>query len=76
MIDRGKGEYTVSGNLNLHGVTRSISFPARIALPPGKATVETEFVINRKDFGITYPGMPDNLIRDDVVIFIRIDAAR
>ena len=28
--------------------------------------MKTEFVINRKDFGIVYPGMPDNLINDDV----------
>ena len=68
--------YTVLGNLDFHGVTKSISFPATIALPANRVTVSAEFVINRKDFGVVYPGMPDNLIRDDVVLSIHIDDAR
>jgi hypothetical protein len=36
-----------------------------------KATVHGNFQINRQQWGITYPGKPDNLIEDDVNI--RID---
>ena len=71
-----KDVYTVVGNLDFHGVTKSISFPATIALPDNRVTGAAEFVINRKDFGVVYPGMPDNLIRDDVVLSIHIDDAR
>lgn len=60
--------HTVTGNLELHGVTRAITFPATIKVEPGQVTVAAEFVINRKDFSIVYPGMPDDLIKDEVLI--------
>jgi polyisoprenoid-binding protein YceI len=64
--------HTVTGNLTLHGVTKSISFPAKIAVSGDKATLESEFFINRKDFGITYPGKANDLIRDEVVIKLAV----
>ena len=64
--------HTVTGNLTLHGVTKSISFPAKIAASGDKATLDSEFFINRKDFGITYPGKANDLIRDEVVIKLAI----
>ncbi|MEM7146406.1 MAG: YceI family protein [Verrucomicrobiota bacterium] len=61
--------YTLSGDFTLHGVTKKISFPATIKKgPDGKVTLDAEFSINRKDFGINYPGKADDLIRDGVVI--------
>jgi polyisoprenoid-binding protein YceI len=64
--------HTVTGNLTLHGVTKSISFPAKIAVSGDKATLDSEFFINRKDFGITYPGKANDLIRDEVVIKLAV----
>jgi polyisoprenoid-binding protein YceI len=64
--------HTVTGNLSLHGVTKSISFPANIKVNPGGVDVDSEFAINRKDFGLVYAGKPDDLIRDDVVIHLTI----
>jgi polyisoprenoid-binding protein YceI len=64
----GDATHTITGNLELHGKTKSISFPATIKVEAGSATVSSEFSINRKDFDINYKGMPDDLIRDDVVI--------
>ena len=64
--------HTVTGNLTLHGVTKSITFPATIAVTGDVATVDANFAINRKDFGINYPGAQDNLIRDEVVMTLRI----
>lgn len=64
--------HTVRGNLTLHGVTKSIGFPATIKTNPGGVEVDAEFAINRKDFGLVYPGKPDDLIRDDVVIRLTI----
>lgn len=66
--------HTVTGNLTLHGVTKSVTFPATINVAPDVATVDSSFSINRKDFGINYPGQRDNLIRDDVVLTLRIRA--
>jgi polyisoprenoid-binding protein YceI len=64
--------HTVTGNLTLHGVTKSITFPATIAVTPDAVTVESTFAINRKDFGINYAGAADNLIRDDVVLTLKV----
>ena len=64
--------HTVTGNLTLHGVTKSITFPATIAISPGAITVDSTFSINRKDFGINFAGASDNLIRDDVVLTLKV----
>lgn len=66
--------HTVTGNLTLHGVTKSVTFPATIAVAPDTATVNANFSINRKDFGINYAGAANNLIRDDVVLTLTIRA--
>ena len=73
----GKGDvtHTVQGNLTLHGVTRPVAIPARIEVGEKTVSVKAEFSINRQDFGISYPGMPDNLIKDDVKIILKIDGA-
>lgn len=63
----GEG-HTVSGKLTLHGVTKQISFPATISASDTEVSANAEFSINRQDFGINYPGMKDDLIRDLVVI--------
>jgi hypothetical protein len=38
--------------------------------------VDAEFVINRKDFGVVYPGMPDDLIKDDVLLKLQLRAKK
>ncbi|MBM4375690.1 MAG: YceI family protein [Deltaproteobacteria bacterium] len=72
----GGATHTVTGNLELHGVTKSVSFPATIKLTGDGADVDAEFAINRKDFGIAYPGKPDDLIKDDVLIKLTIRAKK
>jgi polyisoprenoid-binding protein YceI len=68
--------HTVTGNLELHGVTRSITFPASIKVAPDGITVASTFSLNRKDFGINYAGAADNLIRDEVVLTLKVRAAK
>jgi polyisoprenoid-binding protein YceI len=70
------GTHTVTGNLTLHGQTRAITFPATIEVQPNEVRARAEFSINRQDFGIVYPGMPDDLIRDAVVIRFDVRAPR
>ena len=68
--------HTIKGNLTMHGVTKSITFPAKIAVAADGITVDSTFAINRKDFGINYTGASDNLIRDDVVLTLRVRATK
>ena len=66
--------FTVTGNLSLHGVTKSISFPADVQITDTKVTLKAEFFIMRFDFDVKYPGKADDLIRDEVVIRLDITA--
>lgn len=68
--------HLVTGDLTLHGQTRSISFPATIHVSAAEVHANAEFSINRRDFEIVYPGMPDDLIRDEVVIRFDVHAPR
>ena len=72
----GGANYNITGNFDLHGIKKSISFPATIQVAPDKVTVNAEFSINRKDWGLTYPGKADDLIRDGVVIKLNVNAPR
>jgi len=73
--DKG-ASHTVTGNLQLHGITKSVSFPANITVSPNEIGVESDFAINRKDFGINYAGAADNLIRDLVALKLTIHAKK
>lgn len=68
--------HVISGDLTLHGVTKRISFPATITVTDGEVKAVSEFSINRKDFGLVYPGMPDDLIRDLVVVKLSLALPR
>jgi polyisoprenoid-binding protein YceI len=72
----GGDSYTITGNFDLHGVKKSISFPATIKAAPDSVAVNAEFSINRKDFGIVYAGKADDLIRDGVVIKLSLKVPR
>lgn len=68
--------FNVTGNLELHGVKKSITFPANIQVTPDNVSVDADFAINRKDFGIVYAGKADDLIRDGVVMKLAIKVPR
>lgn len=65
----------VSGNLTLHGVTKSITFTPEIEITQELVTVTAEFAVQRFDFGIAYPGRADDLIRDGVALRLNVSAA-
>ena len=73
--DKG-ASHTITGNLTLHGITKAVSFPATISVTPDSATVDSNFAINRKDFGVNFAGATDDLIRDDVVLKFTIRATK
>ncbi len=68
--------HMVTGDLDLRGVKKSITFPVTITVTPEAATGVAEFSINRKDFGIVIEGKKDDLIRDDVLMKITLKAPR
>jgi polyisoprenoid-binding protein YceI len=64
----------VTGNLTLHGVTKQISFPATIQVTEAAVDVAAEFFINRYDFNMKFAGKPDDLIRKEVVLKLKVRA--
>lgn len=68
----GAANYELTGDLDLHGVKKSIVFPATITVDERGAKGTAEFKINRKDFQIVYPGKPDDLIKDEVLLKISL----
>jgi polyisoprenoid-binding protein YceI len=68
--------YTVTGTLSIHGLTKDISFPATITPSATGLDATATFTINRKDFGMVFPGKPDDLIKDDVQVRLTVHAAK
>lgn len=75
-IEKAGEKYNVTGNLAMHGVTKSVTFPATVQTKPDGVDVKADFVINRKDFGIVYPGMANDLIKDEVNMKLDIHAKK
>jgi polyisoprenoid-binding protein YceI len=80
----GEGEYNVTGNVTLHGVTRpetfAVTFEGAGKDPWGnhKAGFSAEGAIKRSDYGLTYNAALETggvLIGDEVKIHIEIEAA-
>jgi polyisoprenoid-binding protein YceI len=68
--------HTVEGTLTIRGTSKNVTFPAKVSTKDGKVMAETEFAINRQDFGITYPGKKDDLIQDNVVLTVKVVAQK
>jgi polyisoprenoid-binding protein YceI len=64
----GSATHEISGALTLHGVTQQITFPATVSVSATAVTGAGEIKIDRQKFSITYPGLPDDLIKDEVVL--------
>ena len=75
-IEPSGATHTVTGILDMHGVKKTISFPATIQVAADSVTVNSEFAINRKDFSINYAGKANDLIRDEVVMKLTVKAPR
>lgn len=67
---------TVVGDLTIHGVTKRLEVPAVVTVAGDEVHARTEFSIDRHDFGVSYPGKPDDLIRAGVVLRVDLAATR
>jgi polyisoprenoid-binding protein YceI len=73
----------VTGNLTLHGVTKQVTIPVEVLgsvkTPRGeKAGFETNFTVNRKEYGINWNNVLDSgpVLGDEVKVNIAIEANR
>ncbi|HNJ66879.1 MAG TPA: YceI family protein, partial [Turneriella sp.] len=66
-VEKAANGVTIKGNLTLKGVTHGVTFDADIQSEKGvPKTAKANFNIDRKKWGIVYPGKPDDLISDTV----------
>jgi polyisoprenoid-binding protein YceI len=68
--------HTITGNLNIKGVNKNISFPAKIDQKGDTIEAMAKFNIDRTEWNIVYPGQPDDLIRKDVHLGILLTATK
>lgn len=70
-VEKDGDRYKITGELTLNGKKKEISFPAKITASGGALKIESEFKINKTDFGMTYG---KGKIHDDVTIKVKVDA--
>ena len=62
-LKNGKIEVVITGNLNLHGVTKPIEIPATVTLEGNNLRATGEFDIDRDDFGVEATSAFHGLVR-------------
>jgi len=68
----GAVTHKVDGVLDFHGKSRPLSFPASITVGETETTVTATFDINRQNWDVSFPGKPDDLIKDDVELRLNL----
>lgn len=66
--------HTISGNLTLKNITKNIEFPAKITVTESGVEAIAKFNIDRSQWNVTYPGKPDDLIRNEIHLGIALKA--
>lgn len=81
-FDKGKdGNYIVKGKLTIKGITNDISFPAKAAVSDSGVSLDADVVFDRSKYDIQYgsgsffEGLGDNLINDNVMVKLHIEAS-
>jgi polyisoprenoid-binding protein YceI len=60
--------HILTGTLDLHGVQKEVRIPVKAEQTADGVHATSEFTINRHDWGISYKGMADDLIKDNVLM--------
>jgi len=66
----GTYSVTVSGDLNIHGVTKTITAPGTITIKAGKIAAAAKFKIRPKDYNISIPSAVKDNIAENLELTI------
>jgi polyisoprenoid-binding protein YceI len=72
----GGATHEIAGNLEMHGQTKKVTFPATITVSETSVDGKAEFKIDRNDWGISYAGMKDDLIKAEVALILDLHFKR
>jgi polyisoprenoid-binding protein YceI len=85
IVPRGKDLFDVTGSFTMHGVSKTLTLPVKVLGPITdpwgniKYGFETQTVLNRKDYGITWHKVMDNgglVMGEEVTVSISLEAAK
>lgn len=75
--DAGDGKLNISGNLTMRDVTKNITFDATVTESTDAVfKAASDFNVNRQDWGVSYTGMQDDLISDEMNFKITLAAGK
>ena len=66
----GSYSVTVSGELNIHGVTKTVTVPGTITIKAGKISAASTFKIKPKDYNISIPAAVKDNIAENLALTI------
>lgn len=66
----GSYDVTVSGDLNIHGVTNKVSVPGTIAVKGGKISAKSKFMVKLADYKIAVPKVVKDNIAENIEISV------
>lgn len=78
VASKASGEYNVSGNITIKGVTKPISFTTQMSEKDGKMMATADITIDRTEFGIRYgsgsffDNLGDKTIYDDFTLSVQL----
>lgn len=78
----GAANTTVTGDLTIKGITKSVSFPATVTVKDGVANAKADVTVDRSKFDIRYgsksffDNLGDKAIYDDFVVSINLTASQ
>jgi polyisoprenoid-binding protein YceI len=75
-IEKAADGYTVTGNLDLHGVVKSVSFPVQMAMEGEDVKANAEFTIDRTQWNIVYDNWGGSTISKECLVRFIILAER
>ncbi len=74
--DGAGATHSVTGTLTIRDQANQIIFPAALEVSVDSVSASADFIIDRQLWGLSYPGAPDDLIRDDVRIKLAVSASQ
>jgi polyisoprenoid-binding protein YceI len=73
----GLGMHKASANLTIKDITKNVTFDVNvIEISQDSFKGNADFNIKRADWGITYPGKPDDLISEEINFKVDLDAKK
>jgi polyisoprenoid-binding protein YceI len=70
---KDENTHVITGDLTLHGTTKSLTFPAKVTTTDDTVTLESTFKFDRTDFGISYK--PEE-VNKEVTVKVNAKVAR